>query len=227
MAWFETFSLVMRSNATALVEKLEDPERVLHQLILDMEEEHERVRQSVARAIADEVMMRGRAKQARDEAGTWLDRATEALKRGDERDSRAALEQKHYHTKRAEALEREYEQQSAQTAELQSAVADLDDKIRQARQRQTLLLARLARADANRRVERSLRRVDRSGAMSHFARLERRVECNEALGEAYRRLDGEQPDAQALKRKLDGEARKAEIDSELEMLRQRLDAAVE
>ena len=56
--WIESFSLVMRSNVTALREKVEDPERLLHQLLIDMEEEQHRVREAVAAAIADEIRAR-------------------------------------------------------------------------------------------------------------------------------------------------------------------------
>ncbi len=52
MQWLDTFSLVIRSSITTLREKVQDPERMLHQLIVDMEEEMERVRESVAGALA-------------------------------------------------------------------------------------------------------------------------------------------------------------------------------
>ena len=52
MQWLSTFSFVMRSNITTLRERFADPERMLHQLIIDMDQELERVRASVAGAIA-------------------------------------------------------------------------------------------------------------------------------------------------------------------------------
>jgi phage shock protein A len=94
MKWLDRFTLVMRSSLTTLRETVEDPERMLHQLIIDMEMELERVRESVAEAIADEILLGKRTQKARDEADRWLDRATASLKRNDEATAKAALEQK-------------------------------------------------------------------------------------------------------------------------------------
>ena len=63
MKWLESFTLVMKSSITTLRERIEDPERMLHQLICDMEEELYRVRESVAGAIADEILLKRKVKQ--------------------------------------------------------------------------------------------------------------------------------------------------------------------
>ena len=73
MAWLNSFTLIMRSNITTLREKFEDPERMLHQLIIDMDEELVSVRESVAGAIADEILLGKKAAQARDEAKQWME----------------------------------------------------------------------------------------------------------------------------------------------------------
>ena len=105
MSWFESFSLVMRSSITTLREKIEDPERMLHQLIVDMDEELERVRGSVAAAIADEIQLGAKCRKARDESQQWFDRATAALKRGDEAAAKAALDHKVSAERRADGLD--------------------------------------------------------------------------------------------------------------------------
>ena len=73
MKWLANFSLIMRSNLTALCERCEDPERMLHQLLIDMESELGRVRESVAGAIADEIQLGRKVQQADEEAETWND----------------------------------------------------------------------------------------------------------------------------------------------------------
>ena len=67
MSWLTTFNLMIRSSITTLREKIEDPERLLHQLIVDMEEELDRVRESVAEAIADEIQLGRKVQQAHSE----------------------------------------------------------------------------------------------------------------------------------------------------------------
>ena len=176
MKWLEDFTLIMRANLQTLREKIEDPERMLHQLLADMEEELDRVRESVAEAIADEIQLRKRAEAARAEAGEWMERAEAALKRGDDGAAKAALEQKLLAEERAQGLEAEYGKQREATSKLQGSVRDLEEKIRQARQRRTLLLARLTRADSAGRIQRNLERTESRSAFAQFGRLEERVE---------------------------------------------------
>src|SRR5437867_3075593 len=111
MGWLRTFSLVVRSNMTALCERFENPERVLHQLVLDMEEELERVRGHAAGVIADEIQLGQQVAAAGEEATRWHERAALALARGDEANARAALEQKVLAQERTETLAVEHRRQ--------------------------------------------------------------------------------------------------------------------
>lgn len=222
MAWLESFTLVMRSSIATLREKIEDPERMLYQLIIDMEEELDRVRECVAGAIADEIQLGRKAEQARDEAAQWLERASSSLRRGDEGQAQAALEQKGLAEQRAERLAQEFAKQKEETAKLQRAVADLEDKIRQARQKQTLLLARLARANTAARVQRAMDCAGSRSAFAQFSRLEQRVERAEAMDEARARLDGRDPDAEELARRCAESERKERLARELTELKQRM-----
>lgn len=223
MKWLEQFSLMMRSTLTTLEEKVQDPERMLHQLILDMEEELERVRNGVAEALADEIQLRHAAERAAQEATQWLGRAQSALDRGDEQQARGALEQKLRCEQRADELSAEHRKQQQQTARLQAAVRDLEDKIRQARQRRTLLQARLLRAQSQQRIERNLGDTQQRSAFAQFERLEQRVERQEALNEAYARLDGRDPEAEDLEREFVAREQRQRLERELAALKQRLD----
>jgi len=222
MRWFHNFTLFMRSNVTALRESFENPERMVHQLIIDMEEEMERIRANVAGAIADEILLRRRGEASREESKQWMDRATSALKRDDEASAKAALEHKVLTEKRAESLDGEYRKQKEQTAKLQSAVTDLEDKTRQARQKQTLLLARLSRAESSRKIDAALNAASSRSAFAQFNRLEQRVERAEAMDEAYDRLDGRNPDADALRSQFEERERKEQLERELAELKNRV-----
>lgn len=224
MQWLNQFTFVMKSSITALREKIEDPERMLQQLIIDMEEEQESVRRSVAEAIADEIQLGKQVDREREAAKEWFDRATKALKRGDEATSKAALEQKLLAEKRAEDLHAQHEKQKTQTRKLQDSVRDLEDKIRQARQKRTLLLARLARADSSRRINAALDRAGSSSAFAQFNRLEQRVDRAEALETAYDRMEGRDPDADELERQFEETERRESVADEFERLKQQLAA---
>ena len=223
MKWLKNFTLVMRSSITTLREKVEDPERMLHQLIIDMEEELDSVRDCVAETIADEIQMGRRTRKALADSDEWLERAANALKRGDEARSQAALEQKVLADQRAEALQKDYEEQKKQTAKLQRSVADLEDKIRHARRKRTLLVARLSRAESARKIDRALDRTSSRSAFAQFERLEQRVERTEAVCEAYERIEGRDPQADELQREFEEDERRQLVASELQELKQRVE----
>lgn len=219
MNWLERFSLVMRSSITVMCERIEQPDRLIHQLLIDMDEELERVRRSVAEAMADEIQLRKRVDAARQEADQWLARAKSAIDRKDESSAEAALKQKLYATERADTLTQEHERQLSQTRKLRDSVRDLEEKIRQARQRETLLLARLTRADSSQRINAALDRAHGKSVLAEFTRLETRVERAEALADAYDLLDGRDPEVEDLERRFNEEQRSEKIQQELESLR--------
>jgi len=222
MSWIDQFSFVIRSSITTIRERVEDPERMLHQLLVDMEEEQCRVRNSVAEAIADEIQLGKQVERARQESEKWLERASAAMKRGDETGAEAALAQKLAADGRAASLDQEFAKQKAQTVKLQRAVRDLEDKIRQARQKRTLLLARLTRADSQRRIDSALSQCGNRSAFASFDRLEQRVERAEALSVAHDRLSDKDPDAEELERQFDEQHRQERLKTELEELKRRV-----
>ncbi len=227
MAWIENFTMIMRSNITTLQEKLVNPEKMVHQLILDMDEELARVRHAVSKAIADEILLRKKADKAAEEIARWQRRAEEALGRGDEASATTALERKLMAEEQRDRLEANWTTQRDETRRLQHAVADLEEKIRDAKQKQTLLLARLARAESGRRINEALNRTAGGSALAHFKSLEDRVDRAEAMNEAYDRLDGFDPDEMELERQFQDNERKARVSTQLEAMKARLAAANE
>lgn len=213
------FTLIMRSSITALREKFENPERMLHQLIVDMEEELERVRRSVAEAIADEIQMKKRVTRSKQEAEEWARRATESIQRNDETGAKSALKQKIAAEERATSLDEQYAKQSDEVIKLKDAVAELQERINQARQKRTLLLARLSRAKSTRKINDAMDAVHSKSAFAQFSKLESRVDREEALSEAYDRLDGRDPDAEELERRFEAQEREERLEREFEELR--------
>ncbi len=222
MKWLTNFSLVMRSSITSLKEKIEDPERMLHQLIIDMEEELDRIRSSVAEAVADEIQMRKRSEREASESETWLERATVAMKRGDESSAKAALDHKLAAAERAERYSSEHAKQKTEVEKLQYSVRDLEDKIRQAKQKKTLLAARLTRAESTKKINAVMDRSHSQSALAQFNRFEERVDREEALSEAWNRMEGKDPDADELARQFEIKERQDRIAAELDELKARV-----
>jgi len=219
MAWLSQFSLVMRSSVTALREQIEDPERMLHQLIVDMQSELDSVRSSVAEAVADEILMRKRIERERSEEAKWFERATAAMGRGDETTARTALEQKLASTQRLEQYNTDHHKQATEVEKLKSSIRDLEDKIRQAQHKKTLLIARLARARTTTKLHTALERTDQKSAFSQFQRLEDRVDRQEAKIQAWTEMDGEAIPESEIEREFEKQERQSKIEVELAALR--------
>ncbi|QDT09503.1 PspA/IM30 family protein [Planctomycetes bacterium K23_9] len=219
MQWLNQFSLVMRSSMTSLREKVEDPERMLHQLLIDMEEELDRVRGSVAEAVADEIQLRKRTAREQSDSQQWMQRAEEAMKRGDESAAKSALAQKLAAQQRAERFGDDHQRQKSEVEKLQHSVIDLEDKIRQAKQKKTLLTARITRAASSQKINQTLDRTHSKSAFAQFNRLEEKVDREEAMSEAWDRLDGKDPDAAELARQFEKQEREGKLNEELERLK--------
>jgi phage shock protein A len=223
MKWLTQFSLIMRSNVTSLKETFEDPQRMLHQLIIDMEEELDHVRKTVAETIADEIQLRKRVQREREEADKWLERATQAVQRGQDANASSALEQKMAAQQRADKLAHEHAKQETEVSRLRSSVLDLEDKIRQAKHKKTLLTARLARATTTQKIHSAIDRTHSQSAFAQFNRLEEKVEREEAISEAWDRMDGVDHDAAELERQFEADERKRQIAEELETLKAKVE----
>lgn len=222
MAWLSQFSLVMRSSITALREKVEDPERMLHQLIIDMDEELCGVRSSVAEAIADEIQMRKRTERERTELEKWEERAMVAIKRGDEASAKSALSQKLIVSDRFEQYASQHATQLSEVNKLQTAVRDLEDKIRQAKQKKTLLMARMARANSTHKINGAIDRAGSQSAFAQFSRLEQKVEREESIVEAWDRMDGNDLETAELERKFEMQERDQTLTLEMERLKSQM-----
>lgn len=219
MAWISNFSLVMRSSLTALKEKVEDPERMLHQLIIDMEEELDRIRGSVAEAVADEIQMKKRTARERDTAALWKTRAEEAIGRSDDVKARAALEQKARSEELASRYATDHASQARDVEKLRRSVDDLEEKVRQARQKKTLLSAKIARAESTQRINQSMQKSTGRSAFAAFQKLEDKVDREEALTQAWDRMQGRDPDAEELAAQFERNERNDRVTAELEALK--------
>ena len=108
------------------------------------------------------------------------------------------------------------------SASTQTTCEDSWNTVRQARQKRTLLLARLARSKSSQRINAALDHASSSSAFAHFNRLEQRVDRAEALEAAYDRMEGRDPDADELERRFDEAERRENVASEFERLKQQL-----
>lgn len=190
MGLFDRLSRVVRANLNDMVSKAEDPEKVLEQAVIDMQEDLVQLRQAVARSIAEQKRTEQKYNQDIQEAGKWEQRAKLALSKGDENLAREALTRKKSHTDTATVLKQQLDGQVAQVDNLRKNLVALEGKISEAKTKKNMLQARATAAKANEQLQKTLGNIDVNSATGAFERMETKVLEMEARGEAAGELGG-------------------------------------
>ncbi len=149
MGLLDRVSRVVRANLNDLVSKAEDPEKILDQALVDMQEDLVQMRQAVAGAIASQKRLQQQQIQAQTEANNWQQRAQLALQKGDEDLAREALLRKKPLTETAAALKTQVDQQTITVNSLKNNLIALEGKIAEAKTKKDMLKARASAAKAN------------------------------------------------------------------------------
>ena len=190
MGLFDRVSRVVRSNLNAAVSSAEDPEKILDQAIIDMQEDLMQMRQAVAQAIAAQKRSQQQADKAESAANSWQQRAQLALQKGNEELAREALVRKKTQAETASALKGQLVQQNSSVDTLKRQLIGLESKISEAKTKKDMLKARASAAKANEQLQKSVGSMSTGSAMSAFERMEEKVMLMEASGEAAAELAG-------------------------------------
>ena len=192
MGLFDRISRVVRANVNDMVSKAEDPEKMLEQALVDMNEDLVQLRQAVSKAIAAERRSRSQYDEQQKEAEKWQERAQLALNKGDEDLARQALQRKKSAADAAAALKPQVDQQKSQVETLKKSLTALEGKISEAKTKKEMLGARMKAAKANEQLQEQVGSMNSSSASSAFDRMEEKVMEMEAQGQAAAELVGEQ-----------------------------------
>ncbi|MCU0532827.1 MAG: PspA/IM30 family protein [Hydrococcus sp. Prado102] len=190
MGLFDRLSRVVRANLNDMVSKAEDPEKVLEQAVIDMQEDLVQLRQAVARSIAEQKRTEQKYNQDIQEASKWEQRAKLALSKGDENLAREALTRKKSHTDTATVLKQQLDGQVAQVDNLRKNLVALEGKISEAKTKKNMLQARATAAKANEQLQKTLGNIDVNSATGAFERMETKVLEMEARSQAVGELGG-------------------------------------
>ncbi len=190
MGLFDRISRVVRSNLNDMVSKAEDPEKILEQSIIDMQEDLVQLRQAVAQAIAAQKRTQQQYNQQNTEANNWQQRAQLALTKGDENLAREALVRKKNHADTAVTLKSSLDQQTTQVDALKRNLIALESKISEAKTKKDMLKARISAAKAQEQIETATGRLGTGSAMSAFERMEEKVQLMEARAQSAGELAG-------------------------------------
>ena len=190
MGLFDRISRVVRSNLNDMVSKAEDPEKILEQTLIDMQEDLVQLRQAVAQAIASQKRSQQQYNQAQSQTNQWLSRAQLALQKGDENLAREALQRKKGYEEQANTIKLTLDGQTAQVDTLKRNLIQLESKISEAKTKKNMLKARTQAAKANEQLQGMLDGINVTGGMAAFERMEEKVLQMEARCQAAGELTG-------------------------------------
>ncbi|MBD2771228.1 PspA/IM30 family protein [Iningainema tapete] len=199
MGLFDRIRRVVGANLNDLVSKAEDPEKMLEQAILEMQEDLVQLRQGVAQAIAAQKRTEKQYNDAQNEINKWQRNAQLALQKGDENLARQALERKKTFTDTENALKGSLDQQTTQVETLKRNLIQLESKISEAKTKKEMLKARITAAKAQEQLQGMVRGMNTSSAMAAFERMEEKVMLQEARAQSLGELAGQDLETQFAK----------------------------
>src|SRR5579864_1061285 len=189
MTIVERMSTLVRANINDLLDRAEDPEKVIKQLLMDMHTQLLEAKTQVAAAIADQKQLYGRFEENQAQATEWQQKAELAVEKGEDDLAREALTRRNSYQQTADGFKQQYDEQAKQVAELKDALGQLEAKITEAEAKKDLLLARSRRASAETQIRTTLSGLDQSGAMASFERMEDKVNQQEARASALAEVE--------------------------------------
>lgn len=190
MKIFSRMADLLKANVNDLIDRAEDPEKMVKQIIIDMEEQLQKAVQGLGTVMASVRQMEKQLKKAQEESKLWEDRAKEALNSSKEDLAKKAIKNKLEADEDVKQYEDIHEGISNQLSILRGQVDILKEKLVEARTRQSMLIARDKVAEARKEVSNALGGLDSSGAFAKMDKMERKVAEKEAQADAAYEISG-------------------------------------
>jgi len=184
MGLLERVSTLIRANINDMVDRAEDPEKMIKQVMLDMENQYLQVKTQVAVSIADQHMLEKKWRENEDSGTDWMRKAETAVDKGQDDLARAALDRFQTSQRLAESYREQVDDQKAQVDTLKGALVKLEQKLDEAKSKRDLLLARHRRGMALGKAAHAQTVLGDNSKNAAFDRLKDRVQHTEAVATA-------------------------------------------
>lgn len=216
MGIFTRLSDIINSNISALLDKAENPEKMIRMMIQEMEETLVEVRSSTAKVIAEKKTVNRRIEQLRRQAGEWQSKAELALAKDREDLARAALVEKSSVNSTVTMLEDELHKLDETLEKLSTEIDQLQAKLTDARTRQKTLLMRSSAAQSRVDINQKLHSFSIDSAMNKFEYYERKIDLMEG------QVDSMNIKQRGLQDEFEELAHQEKIDLELQSIKDKL-----
>jgi phage shock protein A len=191
MGIFSRLGTLIKSNLNDLISRAEDPEKMLNQVLLEMQQQLVEAKKAVAVAIADEKRLQKQYNAELDKAKEWERKAMLAVRAGDDNLARQALVRKQEHENISAQFQTQWIAQKSAVDKLKDALRLLANKIEEAKRKKNILIARKKRAEAQRQIASTMQGLGDTSAFDTFDRMAERITLLEAEAEAGAELAGE------------------------------------
>lgn len=191
MGFFSRLATLIKSNLNDAINRAEDPEKMLDQVVTEMRSQLVEAKKQVAVAIADEKKLEKQFQRELDVAEEWEKKAMLAVRAGDDDLAKQALARHKEHAGITDQFKQQWEKQKHAVEQLKVALRALNNKIEEANRKKAVLIARKRRADAMKSIEQTMAGMKEQSAFETFARLEQKVEQAEAEADAQSELNKE------------------------------------
>lgn len=184
MALLERVATLIRANLNDLIDKAEEPEKMIKQVILDMQNQLLQVKTQVAIAIADQHLLMKKQKESEQSAGEWVKKAEMAVEKAQDDLARAALERSMTAKGIAASFAEQVADQSAQVENLKNALRKLELKLAEAQNKSDVLIAQHRRSRALSRASDARLKIGDGSKQAAFDRVKDKVQHEEAVSQA-------------------------------------------
>ena len=192
MGIFSRLGTLIKSNLNDLISKAEDPQKMLNQIVLEMQNQLVEAKKQVATSIADEKRLKKQWDEQIELSKEWERKAMLAVRSGDDVLAKEALARKSEHDNQQAEFGKQWQLQKDAVDKLKDQLRTLNDKIEEAKRKKNILIARQKRAEAQRAIQDTMRGLSDTSAFDTFERMAQRVDQieAEALQQKFKKLEG-------------------------------------
>ena len=190
MAIFERLSDLVKANINDLIDKAENPEKMVKQIIIDMEDQLRKATQGLGTAMGSLNQVKKQLANAEEQSNIWQEKAKACLEQGNEDLAKQALENKVNQDKMVTQYKEMSNSMETQVNEIKAQIDILKAKLEEARSKQSMLVARSQMADAKSQMAKTLGNMDSKSAFAKMDKMEQKIEQKESQADAFSQISG-------------------------------------